>query len=522
MKLTVPFEYEFWYVPVRCINDREAFAAATVDVDIREFDDADAPVVMTVANKNVSGTLSRGYSRFLPKADGGARRVRMRDGYFYVEGFGAEELIERASNVATLNSTFLSWVGPHDKSPGVTKGVSRTITTVRELRWNRNLGGLREDKTRDDGGAKTGSKIAAQAAKMFVVDGTTYERCQEPVLAIIMNSEKEPYYGIVEADESIRTRADVGKYDNATAWTSSLVHADHVIEVTGVDPSVVQFEVIDQTASSYDGVSADVITALARARETLKEAIKAAPSATLQAFYKVREALENVDFASPSVSPEIIAAAHSILDAVVDPDIDEPMQELANARYMNYTSNRPRATGNPNEGGPFVIGLDHVSNYRDMIGYSSRARHFAERAIERWESRHPQSTFDNGQTHRMTSRGDDGLIVAEIGTDSQARRAARELNVAYAEVDKAIGEGSRIFRVSVEKEVGDLYSKKLRSEAVGLVVGPPAGGPDASWRVLALGHEKANSALQAVGEHIQAMDELDAEIKQDQQLISIF
>lgn len=522
MKLTIPFHYQFWYVPVRCQNDREAFAKTAIDVEIPEVSDEDAPVVMTVANKKVDQSISRGYSRFLPKPDGSPRRVRMRDGYFYVEGFGAEEFVERASNIATLNSTFLSWIGKYDKRPGSDKGVTRTITSVSELRWSRSVGGLREDKTRDDGGAKTGAKIAAQAAKMLVIDGVTYERCREPVLTLVMDDDRVTAYGIVEADQSLVARLAAGLYGNSAACTSSLVHAGHVMERAGVDPSILEYTVIDPAASSYDGVSADIVYALFRAKDKLKEIVKASPAGALQAFYRVREALEHVDLGSPSVSAELVAAAQSIIDIVADPDIGEPMSELANARYMTDRSGRALPGGNPNEGGPFILGLAHVSDYQDVIGYGKRARQFAEIALDRWEGRHPQSTFDNGQTQRMTSRGGDGLTVAEIGSDAQARLAAREIGVDYAVVDGAVGAGSRVFRVSEDVKVATSLSNLSRSVAVGLVIGPSAGVADGSWTVFAGKHPKADIALQAVGEHVEAMDERDMELSQDQQLISIF
>ncbi|MDW9481134.1 hypothetical protein GOB57_21040 [Sinorhizobium meliloti] len=522
MKFTVPYLYKFWYVPSKCQNDREAFGRATMEVEIAELGDSDAPVVMTVANPS-SGQMSQKYSRFLARPDGTPRRVRMRDGLFYVEGFPVEEFVERASNLATLNTTFLSWIGKHEPSSGEIKNVHHTITSVRDLRWSRNVGGLREDKTRDDGGAKVGAKIAKQAAKMLLIDGVTYERCREPILSIVIAKGKEPDYGVVEAYKSLDDRLGSGKYANPASYTSSLVHADRLMQQTGVDPSVISYEVVDRAASSYDGVASDMICHLTWASEKLKGVVRAAPLGTLQAYYRVREALEHVDHGSPSVSAEIVAAAQGILDIAVDPDIDEPMRELANARWMTDTSGRSLPGGNPNEGGPFFLGLGHVSDYRDIHGYADSARFHAELVLDRWEGRHPQSTFDNGQTQRMTSRVGNGITVAEIGSDAQARLAARELGVEYALVDSAIDAGSRIFRLSAETHFADTsISDAARSGVVGMVIGPQAGMPDGHWKVVPSDHPKAGLALQAVGEHVEAMDERDMELSQDQQLISIF
>ena len=523
MKFTIPYLYKFWYVPKGCINDRDAFAKATMEIEIAELGDADAPVVMKVANPPASAMSSLGYARFLARPDGAPRRVRMKDGYFYVEGFSAEELVERASSLSTLNSTFLSRIGKYQDTPGEIEKTHRTITSVREIRWRSDVGGLREDKTRDDEGAAVGAKIASQAAKMLLIDGVTYERCREPILSILMEPDKDPVYGIVEAYKSLEDRLVGYNYSDTSSYTSSLVHAEHTMLQAGVEPSAIGIEVIDQAASSYDGVASDVVYHLTRASNKLKELVKAAPSGTLQAFYAVREALQNVDRGSPSISAEIVAAAQGVLDIAVDPDIDEPMQQLANARYMNDKSGRPLPGGNPNEGSPFFLGLDHVSDYRDRLRGAESAKFFADRVLARWEGRHPHSTFDNGQTQRMTSRVTDGITVAEIGSDAQARLAARELGVEYSVVDHAIEAGSRIFRVSATARfVETSLSVAARSGVVGLVIGPAAGVPDGQWKVISGDHPQACKALQAVAEHVEAMDERDMELSQDQQLISIF
>ncbi len=523
MKFNIPYLYQFWYVPKGYINDRDAFAKATMEIEIAELGDADAPVVMKVANPPARALSSLNYARFLAKPDGQPRRVRMKDGYFYVEGYSAEELVARASNLSTLNSTFLSWIGKYEKLPGEIEKNHRTVTSVSEIRWRRDVGGLREDKTRDDGGAAVGAKIAAQAKEMILIDGVTYERCREPILSIVMEPGKDPVYGIVEAYKTLEDRLAGYNYSDTSCYTSSLLHAEHTMLQAGVEPSVIGIEVIDPAASSYDGVASDVVYHLTRASTKLKEMVKAAPSGALQAFYAVREALQNVDRGSPSISAEIVAAAQGVLDIAVDPDIDEPMQQLANARYMNDTSGRALAGGNPDEGTSFFLGLDHVSDYRDRLRGAESAKFFAGRVLDRWEGRHPQSTFDNGQTQRMTTRVADGMTVAEIGSDAQARLVARDLGVAYGVVDHAIEAGSRMFRVSgATRFVETGLSAASRAGLVGLVISPAAGMPDGQWEVWSGDHPQAENILQAVSEHVEAMDERDMELSQDQQLISIF
>jgi hypothetical protein len=523
MKFTIPYLYKFWYVPTKCINDREAFSRAAVEVEIAELGDTDAPVVMKVANPPTKQMASLGYARFIEKPDGEPRRVRTKDGYFYIEGYSADELVQRASNLATLNTTFLSWVGKHEQSPGESEQQRRTITSVSEIRWRRDVGGLRDDKTRDDGGAKIGAKIVAQAAKMILIDGVSYELCREPILAILMEKKADPVCGIVEAYKSLDDRLAGYNYSENSSYTSSLVHAENTMRQAGLDPSGIRYEVIEPNWSSYDGVASDIMYHLTRASNKLKDMVKAAPSGALQAFYAVREALGNIDHSCPSISAEVIASAQGIVDIAADPDIDEPMEQLSNARYMNDTSGRKLHGGNPNDGSPFFLGLDHVSDYRDRLGNAASAKFYAERVIDRWEGRHPQSTFDNGQTHRMTSKVAGGLTVTEIGSDARARLAARELYVAYSVIDQAIEMGSRIFRVSTHARFAETdLSLGARSGIVGLVIAPAVGVPDGQWNVFTNDHPAADRVLEAVGEHVEAMDERDMEISQDQQLISIF
>lgn len=521
MKLTIPYTYKFWYVPARCTNDRDAIAQTAMEVEIAEIDDAVAPVVMTVANYAGGLGNEQGAERFRPRLDSQPRQVRMRNGLFYVESVSAEELAQRASNLTTLDSTFLAQVDSlSQRKPGYVKNSGYSdITSLSGVRY-KNRGGLREDKTRDDRGEKVGRQIARQAEKMFVVDGVTFELCREPVLKIKFDGNGVMVHGIVEAFESLDARMDYGKYSEKSAFTSSLIHADQLLAQMGIEKAV-SFEVIDVNASSYDGVASDIAFHLIKTEMDLKKVVPAAPTGVLQAYYKVAEALRHVDRSSPSISAEVIAAAQAVMDISVDPEIDEPMRQLSNARFMNDKSGRPAVLG-PDHGSPFHLDLMHVANYRDRHRSMATATAYAARILDRWEGRHPESTFDNGQTDRMTTTVSNGVTVAEIGSDAQARLAAREIGLAPGQVEKAIASGSRLFRVSAEKVASKEVSMATRAGVVGLVIGPPPGDPHGHWSVAVKDHPKADIALDAVSQHVEAMDERDMELSQDQQLISIF
>jgi hypothetical protein len=522
MKLTVPYTYKFWYVPARCTNDRDAIAQTEMEVEIAEIGDAEAPVVMKVANSLDAGLGNeQGAVRFLPRQDGQPRQVRMRNGLFYVESMSAEELSQRASNLATLDSTFLAMVGrSEERMPGYVKNSSHSgITSVSSVRW-KNSGGLREDKTRDDRGEKVGRRIASQAAKMFVVDGVTFELCREPILKIKFDANGGMVHGIVEAFESLDARMDYNKHSEKSAFTSSLIHADQLLSHVGISKAVA-FEIVAASASSYDGVASDIAFHLIKTEEQLKQVVSAAPTGVLQAYYKVAEALRHVDRSSPSISAEVIAAAQGVMDITVDPEIDEPMKQLSRARYMNDTSRRQAVLG-PDHGGPFHLDLRHVSSYRDRMKNTTMATAYAGRILDRWEGRHPESTYDNGQTDRMTTTVEGGVTVAEIGSDAQARHAAKEIGLSPRQVEKAIAAGSRLFRLSGEKIASKDVSRATRAGMVGLVVSPAPGDPNGHWAVAVKDHPKADVALDAVSQHVEAMDERDMELSQDQQLISIF
>jgi hypothetical protein len=521
MKFTIPYTYTFYYVPHRCVNDCTAIAQAAMEVEIAEIDDAAAPVVMTVANNTKAVFDDESSRRFQRRADGQPRQVRMRNGRFYVEAMSVDELVQKASNLGTLNSTFLANVESENaRQPGYAASHSRSdITSVSGVRYKRN-GGLREDKTRDDRGAKVGRRIARQAAKMFVVDGMTFELCREPILKLKFDRSGTLVHAIVEAYESLDARMDYRKYSESSAFTSSLIHADRLLSHMGVEKDV-SFDVIDANASSYDGVASDIVFHLVHAESDLNGIIEASPTGVLQAYYRVADALRHIDLSSPSISAEVLAAAQGIVDITVDPEIDEPMRQLSNARYMNDTSGRAIILG-PDHGGPFHLDLTHVSRYRNGARGLERATANAGRMLDRWEGRHPESTFDNGQTDRMTTTVMDGVTVAEIGSDAQARFAAREIGLAPGQVEQAIAAGSRLFRLSAEEIDSKEVSKAARSIVVGLVISPAPGDPNGHWSVAVKDHPKADVALDAVSLHVEAMDERDMEMAQDQQLISIF
>lgn len=524
MQFEINYLYTFRYVPAKHRNHQEAKAKARMSVDVAELTDGDAPVVMTVANTVGQKPLSTGHDRFLAKEDGAPRRVRMRDGYFYVEGLSAAEFMRRATDLGSLNSTYLAASAGDKAKPGKESHTYKDpFNSVREARW-RARDGWRDDLTQDDEGAAIAKMISAQAKKMIIVDGVTYEYCREPILGISIKND-DAVCLIMEAPNSIPDRGKPGGYGYlaGAAYTSSLIHAEHTMRQFDLAGAGVAYEVLDPNASSYDGVASDVILHLRWSEGKMKETIKAASTGTLQAYYRLAEALRHVDDSSPSVSQEILAAAEALLDIAHDPDIDEPMKELGNAWYMTRPSGSYRQYYSPDEGGPFSLGLDHVSSYKDKNEYAEAALCYAKRALARWEGRHPESTFDNGQTQRMTSAVEGDVTVAEIGSSGQAHHACRELGCGYAGIDHAIAAGSRLFHLSGKKSKNEeVRSKVAREGVIGLVVGPAVGNSDGEWKVITTDHPSASFALQAVASHIESMDERDIELSQDQQLISIF
>ena len=526
MEIEIDYYYHFTYVPFRCQNDRDGVGFARTKVEIAELSDEDAPVVMTVKNpplKDAGSLMDQSYFRFREK-DGAPRRVRVKDGYFYVESVSQEELSTMASRIETLNRTFLSH-GVGKRAPGLNQYERRDNVVTSLYNVARQSGGLRHELTKDDGGAKVAEKIARQASRVFCVDGVTYELCREPVLAVKFKDD-ERIAGIVESYSDLVSRfaaRDYGQFPGYAA-TTSLVHAEGFLDRFAPEAVDIGFEVVDPGATCYDGVSLDVVYHARKCLDEMRETLKATSVGALQAYHRLSDSLADVDLGRPSVSTEMIQALEGIVDIGVDPDIEEPMTELSNARYMNVPSTSYRRPVDLDEGTDFGIDLHHVADYRDKQDHSGNAREYAEHALSRWYGRHPEATFDNGLTSRIASTqkiGEDHFAsVTEISTVGQARAVCRELGLEYAEAEAAISSGARLFTVSRHMTI-DL-SPDAGKVLLGLVYGPSAGVPDGEWRLRERDGPLAHFTLEAVSSHVEAMDERDAEMLNDQQLISIF
>lgn len=525
MEIDIDYYYRFTYVPFRCQNPRDGIGFARTSVEIAELSDEEAPVVMAVSNPPMSSgesAVGKGYDRFLAK-DGRPRRVRMRDGYFYVESVSRQELFDQAGNTDSLNRTFLASGVGGDRKPGREPHERRDDMITSYTSIIRREGGMRAELTRDDRGAKAAEQLAIQASRVFCVDGVTYELCREPVFVMNLREGYENAIGIVESYPNLKARLDECKYNGRFDVTVSMAQAAHALEAYGKDASRFEIQIMDPTASCYDGVAMDMSYALLRAQEDLRKTLHATSVGVVQAYHRITEALTGLDMASPSVSDEMIRAAEGVVAIGSDPDIEEPMEQLYKARYMNHHSRTYRPSVNLDEGTDFGIGLHHVSEYRDRYDLGGKALENAQHALNRWHLKHPDASFDNGQSTRMaTDSVFDGLgkvVVNEIGSVAQARDLARDLGVPFEDVENAVSTGRRLYRISgwAVAEGGSAAAKG----AVALVAGPGANG-DGEWDVHTSGHPAADVALDAVFRHIEATSVIDATLAADDQVISIF
>nr|WP_250807086.1 hypothetical protein [Neorhizobium tomejilense] len=518
MEFDIEYLYRLTYVPSKCRDDRKGVGLASMTVRIAEFADADVPVVMTVGNVPPEGKpygLDPSYSRFLKKADGSDRRVRLKDGYFYVESCSLEDLASNARDLGRLDGTFLAR-GVGSRTPGLGVG-ERTVSDVVTDMWSlRRRKGLREELTKDDRGRAVGEQIAKQASRIFAVEGVTYELCREPILKIERDREGNTKHGIVESSPSPAERLK-NKFTYqflGYEWTSSLNHAGHMLAQAGIVAPSVSFQVLNERASCYDGLASDIHVYLAHSLNQIARTIHSTSIGALQVYYGLTDALKDVDLTSPSVSAELIEMAEAVVSIGRDPDIDEPMEQLAHARYMNASAGSYRKPLYLDDDTGFGLMLDHVSDYRDKHGHSKNAHDYARFALDRWYGRHPSAAFDNGNSYRMVTDAGRTVSVTEVGSVFQARDACRELGHPYGEMETAIAAGARLFRIAVG-------SSFVASAGTVAMVSSPA-QPGAMWNVLARDHELVSDPIATVEEHLEKMDELDLEKAQDQQLISIF
>jgi hypothetical protein len=530
MRFEIDHAYKFKYCPPRKVNLIDAHGRARTEFEIRELDDADAPVVALVGNPDTGGkkVIDDTYARFVAKpadVEGGERtprKVRFVDGQFYVEAVPVEELTRLLGNIETINQTFIAAYSSSDTwKPGFAKPLyGEGLTDIWTLR--RKNGGLQENKTEDDGGRWVGEKIRQQAAKMFIVDGATYELCREPVFAV---TGKNGEYGVIECPEDPATRARGSHYGTfpGLTFTSCLDHASSVMKDAGVPPDAVDIRVVDPTATYYDGLAADFVYHMALVRSALSQEVLGSrvlstrPS-MVAAYHRLNEALEVSDFACPSVSQEMIDALETVLAAAGDSDIEEIVREI---RKIDRSQDPMRV--NLDHDTAFGLDMGHVGNFHDAWEKFSIAAERARHCLYRWTERPYGSTFDNGKTRRIASVNADGLRVEEVGSKAAAHAVGREVGVDIAEAERLVESGCRLFRVSTHEPWNQsAYVSHRKGTTVAMVAIDQEGQKAVFDCGRLLLRETADKALPAVLEHLEAMRELDEKFEQDHMAISIF
>jgi hypothetical protein len=533
MKLFIQHHYTITFVPPKHQLDQKATGAASVEIEIAEVAADRAPVVMEVATpssveraaKGRTGRLGIEHSntdRFTANGDGSPRRIRFHGGEFYVESLPADEFARLAGNPATVNTTYLArskdYVSKEivvdKKLPGNYRSYEEGVMTVSKL-WTKHRG-LREDKTRDDHGWSVGRQIMARAARMIIVDGVTYEHCREPIFAFTAEGD----HGIVERPHSVRKVSPLGSYEygvfKAYKYTSSLKHADELIDRLGIDREGMMFRVIDPRATKYDGVSYDIAYALAHAGRKLEGRAGSLEPSLMVEWHKLRAALEGLDMDFPAVSPAMLDAASTLSNHFGDRETAAAMSEIHSLAYFNR-SHSPRHHGLDGET-PFHLGLDTVSAYFDGQERYDEAKELASYATERWEMRPAGAFHEFERNNRLSSVGENRLVVSELTSEASTHMLGLQLGYSLDAIDARMGAGERMFRVRTESV--PRYGEETVSTTKGVVI-VKDGRAIVEWCSDGI-DSAAHDIRAAVETHLEKMNDLDSDIQYDQQTISFF
>lgn len=376
MKLKIEFHYPISFTPYRHQNARSAIGQAAVEVEIRELSDSEAPVAMLVGNRPEQ-RLDRHERRFCLKADGTPRRVRTYKGMHFVEAGPASALPEDVLP-ENVNDSFFGRARPriltaedmrHGRKPMTGDEVRRrNETPSRPLR-----------SFNDDKGAAVAEKLRRLASLMLVVDGTVYEYTPEPILRI-GSGFRECKAAIGPRPGSEEGLFDFHMFEFGQSVKTSLLHAGTVRDYLSEGDGWPYFEVLDPSASCFDGATYDVSEMVQELVRSLASSAEGLPWPMLEAFYDLRDAFQD---AQGRVTPRLVEALSAV--ASVEDDDAAHLADIA----VNAEPSEPWRQRR------------HEAIIRKRLEYLRKGeaavhRKMAEEALERWAHRPEGEHWENG------------------------------------------------------------------------------------------------------------------------------
>jgi hypothetical protein len=368
MKIDISYNYPINYVPFRHQNTQHVWAAAKTTVDIREFSDAEAPVVVRVGAETNEDSYKQ--SPFLVRKDGTPVDIRQVEGVLYLEHSDAA-LLQAAVN-ADINATALK---------GSVKQFDQDTSNKKIWTYDDVVNAHREPlrTITDDKGAALAASMQKNADRLIIVDGKIFQRTRQPVLAINLD---EGFAQILRAPKSADpygiSNHDFRSFDiicNLEEAPAVLSKLPQTISIEGV------WDIRNSDFATFDGTTFDIVRRFDQMFEQLSCRVPSLPRDALDLFFAFREERDRAD---GSITPMMLDLAADAARMVIDE------AEISNAKNLAvYLEQRRRKGGDFARDDRFGHSANPVKNRSGMNNedFLINMRSMAERIALRWDLR---------------------------------------------------------------------------------------------------------------------------------------
>lgn len=429
MRFEFEYKYSISYKEKRQINPRYKSGLARTEVDVREIDPVEAPLV---ARLGPDFDSLHGSKEFHEGSEGRKRELRYIEGRFYVEICTAAELTESlktGTKRTALELTGTELVEPDPRRPG------NPYSTADDIR--REFRNLKE--VNDDLGAEVAEHFRSLSDRFVVVDDVVFRETPEPIIGNGYGSDHK----VLPVFQSKRPTRRVGDethlnysyaYDHSHSaiWSDNLVDALPRLEM---EERVPDYEILDPRPFVFDGVSHWVWNEVGSLLQTMEGVIWRSDDTLTDAYYDLKEAFDK----SPNgcVTTEILSALEDLknLDA-------KPAGEFGEA-LKSWHSALARDERYPGKIDAFFS--DEKFDW-SKAGYLDFAVH-ASMTLQYWnsrvESRYWPETGSLSEPPDVVSASTP--VISELNSTGLVAQAFYETGVDVIELQERVETGSRFF-----------------------------------------------------------------------------
>jgi hypothetical protein len=440
MKQTIDFQYPISYVRAGHQTPVRVFGKGSVEIEIREIGAELAPVVFEVGNpvEQYNPTTDL----FRKKDDGQLRKVAMIDGDFFVEDQSGADLCEKIASLDTVNETPFGTVSPanFDTSDSYRDGRRRTVSTLKnttDINEIRRLHGkykngkyvsIREELTKDDGGAEMAAALKKRASEIILVDGTIFLKCREPILVM------SDYGNKLRVGQRGDTWSANAPYPRQWKnFSSSLrdsaaflafMRKNKLFDGRSGEP---EFKVHDASVCRYDGTTSDVQFIANQILDSLGHDARALQRGVLDASFVLEDILKREPDRLHAISPRLVSALQQLISTKVS-KIDNQSALIAQYQLKRRDiskSNYQQTDVQMARHNFHVAAVVHQNNEG-----SKAIKQKAILAMERWEAGAGYDRLPVETTAAMFATHDN-IVVREANTTWQLRMMCQRAGADY-------------------------------------------------------------------------------------------